>query len=243
MLLQFFRKLPFFCDLWWLRSDAKSRLIITKGLNGEEALFNKDLSIVYALYCANQYSDIQGLELMHQHLMLSHKERLEDRQRFCQYPMLMLCLFVFLRSWVYMGAGLLFWLPILFFLVLCSQAVVLEFLNRNILRALLFPSQPLFESWAILMAWQSRNHPWNAACYGDSLLSLTLLTELQKLRFNEAEFVNASEQMLIFQKQYRQQMRVIWLVLGTLFYGILIYLSLEWMLWIMRPIQLLEQSW
>lgn len=246
-------------DYWWVGSSQSERAVwVRENLQRTSSYLMLKVSCPYALYFMNPYADGLGLELFHALMLSSYRGRFEDYVGLCRYPMKMILLFGGLKLWVQHNTELpptsLLWGAGFLLLSMFSYPLTLEWLNRHVLRGYLMRSQLRFEAWALLVAWQKREHPWFAASLSHDALSATLTQCLEEVKLYQTTrgAMSESEQspgaegsacLPFYEASYRSQMKFWSLINAGLFYGLLTWLSLDWVAWLMQPLTLLEQQW
>lgn len=248
---------PIIQDYIWICSSQNERIRWVKlNLWCKNDVTLKKVSAPFAHYFSNRYVDACGLEILHGFLWRSHAERRLDRKELCSHPIRMVVLFFLLKNWVQHGMGQngIAWdyLLVMVVVVCISQNVVMEYLNRRVLCGMLFPSHLKFEAWAILLAWQKREHPWHAATLHSDALSRVLLECVLEIKTQSALGSNeyagdacsyAVSSLEYHQQKYRKQMKVFCVFLAAVYYFILVGMSVDWVMWIMQPLTSLEQQW
>ena len=258
-LRQYYCYLPVFCDYWWVNSSQVERNEWAKlNLIRQRTDLADRVSQPYGLYSRNPYADGMGLEIFHQYMYTSHCERCKDGADLCRYPISMILLFGGLKTCIQISQGFdgMIWMQLVCFILLLSfsHAIFIEWINRHVMQGWLIQSQLKFEAWAILLSWQERDHPWYAAALSQDALSMVLSQCLQEIKatwskngssggLNIAYQDDRMQFLSFFASTYRAQMKKIWLVLACLYYGLLVWMSLEWVGWIMQPLAELEQQW
>lgn len=248
--------MPILRDYWWIHSSPNERRFVLMKLKnpGKSTLF-KHVSMPYGHYCYHLYVDALGLDGFHRTMMETYRGCHEDRRKICLYPMLMLVLFAALKTMIQyvLGSIVIPWLSgmVLMCVVILNQVSVVMWLNRVLLRGFAVPHQLLFEAWALLTSWQESSHPWHGMSKTHDALSKSLVSCIDEVKTNSRQLFEQDAGGVRYDiqclnkvsVQYRQDMLHIWWGFAAIYYGLLVWMSVEWVKWIMMPLENLESLW